>query len=53
MHGSLDLLISATEEAQLFVTSTFQALQKDVKFAIGGAEKGLVASIGLLNEIPG
>lgn len=53
VHGSLDLLIAGTEEAQLFVTGAFQAARIEIQGAVGDINSGLAASIKTLNMIPG
>lgn len=53
VHGSLDLLISAFQEAEAFITSAFQEVRSGVQDAIGGVEKALDESIALINKLPG
>lgn len=53
VHGTIDLFINATEEAQLFVNSALQAARSDVQVAIAGINSGLISSINLLDTLPG
>lgn len=53
VHGSLDLLIFGTEEAQQFVTGAFQAARIEIQAAVSEINSGLTSSVSVLDEIPG
>lgn len=52
VHGSLDLLIAGTEEAQLFVTAAFNSSRIEIQHAIAGLNSGLDTTIAALDKIP-
>lgn len=53
VHGSLDILIGATEEAETFIKSAFQEVRKELQAAISTVNSGLDETVKLLNDIPG
>lgn len=53
VHGSLDLLIAGTAEAEAFIKLAFQDVRSELQAAISGVNTGLDDSIALLNKIPG
>ena len=53
VHGSLDLLISATDEISGFVTAAFSSARSDIQGAITLINQGLEKTLGLVDDLPG
>jgi hypothetical protein len=53
IHGSLTLLIGATEEINTFVTDAFATVRTEIQDAVGVINEGLNSSLGLIDDIPG
>lgn len=53
VHGSLTLLINATEEIDSFVTSAFRNIRGEMQDAVGGIHTALDGALGLIEKIPG
>lgn len=53
VHGSLTLLINATDEVDSFLTTAFQSVRQEMQDAVGGINKALDGALGLIDDIPG
>lgn len=53
IHGSLELLMDLTQEAEGFIQEAFKGVRDELQTVVEGVNSGLQSSFNVVDKIPG